>query len=125
MSAMVHIRFVVLGEPAAKANQRRLVMFGKRPALIKSKKALSYVDSFRMQCPKLSSPLEDDVAMWCRIWYASRRPDLDESLIMDAMQGLVIVNDRQIREKHTFWDLDKHNPRADICITRMGLSNPF
>lgn len=122
---MVHIRFVVLGEPASKANSRRLVFFGKKPAFIKSKKALSYAQAFQMQCPKLSPPIEDDVAAWIRIWYASRRPDLDDSVILDAMQGLVIANDRQVRERHVFWDLDKTNPRADIAITALGQGNPF
>lgn len=119
----MHIRFTIYGEAASKANSRRLVFFGKKPALIKSKKALSYTDAFRMQCPKLPSPREDDVALWARIWYASRRPDLDESIIMDAMQGLVIVNDRQIKEKHVYWSLDKANPRADICIATIGESH--
>ncbi len=36
----------VIGEPASKANSRRIVMFGKRPAIIKSQKARDYVKSF-------------------------------------------------------------------------------
>lgn len=122
---MLSIRFTVLGEPASKANSRRLVTFGKRPAFIKSAKALSYTQAFRLQCPKLSSPIEDDVAVWMRIWYASRRPDLDESLILDAMQGIIYLNDRQVRERHTYWGLDRERPRADICITEIGASNPL
>jgi len=115
-------QFVVYGEPASKANSRRLVSFkrkggaGTRPALIKSQKALDYNDAFRLQCPKLSPLIEGDVSVTITIYYATRRPDLDESVILDAMQGLVYLNDRQVKEKHIFWGLDKTNPRAEIIV---------
>jgi Holliday junction resolvase RusA-like endonuclease len=115
-------QFVVYGEPASKANSRRLVSFkrkggaGTRPALIKSQKALDYNDAFRLQCPKLSPLMEGDVSVTITIYYASRRPDLDESVILDAMQGLVYLNDRQVKEKHIFWGLDKERPRAEIIV---------
>ena len=117
------IKFTIKGEPASKANSRRLVTFGKRPAFIKSKKAIGYAEAFRWQCPKLSSLIEDDVAIWMRIWYASRRPDLDESIILDAMQGLIYANDRQVKERHTFWSLDRVNPRATILVCPLGQSH--
>jgi Holliday junction resolvase RusA-like endonuclease len=50
------------------------------------------------------------------IHYASRRPDLDESLILDLLQGVAYVNDRQVKEKHIYWGLDKENPRAEIIV---------
>ena len=121
---MMSIReqFVVYGEPASKANSRRLVSFkrkggaGSRPALIKSQKALDYNEAFQKQCPKLSPLMEGDVSVTITIYYASRRPDLDESVILDALQGLVYLNDRQVKEKHIFWGLDKTNPRAEIIV---------
>jgi Holliday junction resolvase RusA-like endonuclease len=116
------VRFTIKGEPASKANSRRLVTFGNRPAFIKSKKAISYVEAFKMQCPKLSPLIEDDVAVWIRIHYASRRPDLDDSIILDAMQGLIYVNDRSVKERHIYWSLDRINPRADIVVAQIGES---
>lgn len=53
------------------------------------------------------------------IHYASRRPDLDESLILDLMQDMIYVNDRQIKEKHIHWALDKEHPRTVITIVGM------
>jgi len=114
------VRFTIKGEPASKANSRRLVTFGNRPAVIKSEKAISYVEEFKKQCPKLSPLIEDDVAVWIRIHYASRRPDLDDSLILDAMQGLIYVNDRSVKERHIYWSLDRINPRADIVVAQIG-----
>lgn len=122
---MKPVKFTIIGEPAAKANQRRLVMIRGRPAFIKSAKGISYVQAFRMQCPKLNPLMEDDVAVWMRIHYASRRPDMDESLILDAMQGLIYANDRQVKERHTYWALDRARPRTDIVVTTLGADNPL
>lgn len=110
------LSFTILGEAASKSNSRRLVLFGNRPASIKSKKALAYVEAFRRQCPRPTRLLEGDLVMTAKIFYASRRPDLDESLIMDAMQKWIYANDRQIKEKHISWGLDPKRPRAEITI---------
>lgn len=95
-------------------------MFGKRPASIKSNKALGYVDSFKLQGQSLARhhPLfKGDVVVTIYIWYASRRPDLDESLILDCLQGIAYENDRQVKEKHIYWmGVDKTNPRSEIEI---------
>jgi Holliday junction resolvase RusA-like endonuclease len=107
----------IFGEPASKANSRRLVKFGGISRLIKSKKALSYSDMFKQQCKQLDVLLEGDLRISITIYYASRRPDLDESLILDLLQGYVYANDRQIKEKHIYWGgLDKENPRSEITV---------
>ena len=41
---------IIFGEPASKANSRRLVRFGNMSRLIKSQKALNYSDAFKQQC---------------------------------------------------------------------------
>lgn len=114
------IEFTVYGEPASKANSRQLVKFGKRPAIIKSKKARDYVKTFQTQCPKLKELIAEPVSVTITIHYASRRPDLDESVILDAMQGLVYKNDRQVKEKHIHWALDRETPRADIKVEQIS-----
>ena len=113
------IFFVVLGEPASKANSRQLVRLNGRPAFIKSRKARDYVNAFQLQCPKRSVLMQGDLSVSIKIYYASRRPDLDESVILDAMQGLVYENDRQVKEKHVYHGLDKQNPRAEIKVSQV------
>jgi Holliday junction resolvase RusA-like endonuclease len=108
--------FVIYGEPASKANSRRLVSFRGKPRLIKSSKALNYEKIFREQCPSLDEPTEEDVEVTLTIYYASRRPDLDESVILDCMQGFIYRNDRQVKVKHVYWGLDRDNPRAEISV---------
>lgn len=87
--------------------------------VIKSSKALSYVDMFKRQCVVGErQKILVDVTVTIRIWYASRRPDLDESLILDLLQGVAYENDRQVKEKHIYWmGVDKLNPRCEIEVS--------
>ena len=110
------LKFTILGEPASKANSRKAVFWGKRPAFIKSDKALNYSESFAAQCPTLETLLECDVQLVMTIFYASRRPDLDESLILDLMQGKIYRNDRQVKLRTTAWGLSPLNPRMNLEI---------
>ena len=71
----------ILGEPASKANSRRMVRFGNMSRLIKSQKALDYSEMFKQQCRPLATLMTGDLRVIMKIYYASRRPDLDESLI--------------------------------------------
>ena len=107
---------IIFGEPASKANSRRVVRIAGQSRLIKSSKALTYSEHFRKQVRPIDPLITNDVRITMKIYYASRRPDLDESLILDLLQGLIYVNDRQVKEKHIYWGLDKEYPRAEIIV---------
>jgi Holliday junction resolvase RusA-like endonuclease len=109
------VNFTIYGEPASKANSRRWT--GK--FFIKSAKALGYVKAFEEQCPRLDELMEGDLRVTIKIYYASRRPDLDESLILDCMQGYIYQNDRAVKERHVYWGLDKERPRAEITVGKL------
>ena len=64
-----------------------------------------------------------DVRVELMIHYASRRPDLDESVILDAMQGIVYVNDRQVKQRMAYWGLDKDMPRAVIRVVECDIND--
>ena len=112
------VTFMIYGEPASKANSRRLVKRGKRVISIKSAKAMDYCDAFIKQCLVLDTLLDGELVAHIHIWYASQRPDLDPSLILDLMQDRIYQNDRQVREMHLYHWIDKENPRAQITIER-------
>lgn len=127
--------FTILGEPASKANSRKIVTIGGRPASIKSDKARAYVqDALRQIPPAARMRLEGPVSLTVRIFYATERPDLDESVILDVLQDQyagagplrrlvqagVYRNDRQVRERHVFHAIDRKNPRAEIVVERMA-----
>lgn len=120
------ICFTVYGSPQSKANSRRAV-FSKRQGrmmFIKSKKALEYVDMFLSQCPNLKRKPEGlisgNVHVQIDIWYRTSMSDLDESIILDCMQELIYVNDRQVKQKLiTHMGVDRANPRANIIVTEL------
>lgn len=109
------ISFTILGEPASKANSRRWT--GK--FFIKSEKALNYSKMFKQQCPVLDPLMDGDLRVTIKVWYASRRPDLDASLIFDLMQDCIYKNDRAVREQHLYGYIDKANPRAEITVEKI------
>ena len=118
MTIKVH-QFTIEGEPASKANSRKIVTIRGRPVSIKSDKARKYAAGFLHQCKKLDDLFEGDVSVEILIYYATRRPDLDESLILDCMQGNVFINDRQVKQKHIYWGLDRDRPRTVIRVSAL------
>lgn len=124
------IRLILLGEPASLKNSRQLVQFGNRPAIIKSKKARNYERDAQLQIPAAARQmLQGRLRVTIRIFYASERPDLDESVILDVLQAQrkhgeivragVYINDRQVRERHIYHAIDRTNPRAEIEIEEL------
>jgi Holliday junction resolvase RusA-like endonuclease len=130
------VRLVILGEPASKANQRQIVTIANRPAVIKSKKARNYErDALRQIPPWARQRIEGPVRVTMYLYYATERPDLDESVVLDVLQdryskrnalGLralkqagIYRNDRQVREKHVHHRIDRANPRAEITVEAM------
>ena len=113
------IACTILGEPASKANSRRLVSMRGKPRFIKSKKALAYSEAFLLQCPVKKDLFSEDVFVAIKIYYASRRPDLDPSLILDLLQKRIYKNDRQVKIKYIEHGLDRTNPRSIIVIAKL------
>lgn len=148
------IRFTILGECCSMKNQRQLVHFGGKPALIKSAKAREYEKTASLQIPMAARQmLIGPVRATIHIFYASERPDLDEALLLDLLAARyekkkgrmvklaegeyaygpgervliargVYENDRQVREKHIYHAIDRANPRAEIEIEPMELQQP-
>ena len=134
------IKLTIFGEPASKANSRQIVTFGKgdnkRAALIKSQKARNYEhDALRQIPPLCRQRLTGPIKLTAKIYYASERPDLDESVILDVLQDRyhgkgeqrvlvqagVYRNDRQVRERHVYHAIDRANPRAEIIVEPMEM----
>ncbi|MBB5408578.1 Holliday junction resolvase RusA-like endonuclease [Paraburkholderia sp. HC6.4b] len=106
-----------------------------RPMSIKSDKARAYERYALPQIPaNCRVQLTGPVRVTLRIFYASERPDLDESVVLDVLQSRyakvkrhgakvrelvhagVYVNDRQVREKHVYHGIDRTNPRTEVIV---------
>lgn len=129
------IRFTILGEPASKANSRRIATIAGHSSLIKSEKALNFERDALKQIPPVARvQLQGPLRVTLRIFYASYRPDLDESIVLDVLQDRfktvgkgdakkrvlvqkgVYLNDRQVHEKHVYHGIDRANPRTEVLI---------
>jgi Holliday junction resolvase RusA-like endonuclease len=139
------IEFTIIGECASKANSRALVMRSKTdehgrkvkvPMFIKSEKARAFEASVIRQIPpKARLRLEGPVFVRLVMFYASERPDLDESLLLDCLQDRYVKekysgkrvlvhhgcyrNDRQVRGKLVLHRIDRANPRTIVRIRPM------
>jgi Holliday junction resolvase RusA-like endonuclease len=128
---VTRIAFTIIGQAASKANSRELVKFGERLVSIKSKAARTFERDALRQIPAWARQrLEGPVRVTLHVFYASERPDLDESVVLDVLQDRyvgtgqqrqlvqagVYRNDRQVREKHVFWGLDRVNPRVEVVV---------
>lgn len=108
--------FTIIGEAQAKGNSRRLVKRGNRTISIKGEKALSFVDAVKWQAPLLTPLPECDLIVAMEIFYVDLRHDLDGSLVLDALAGRCLKNDRQVKELHQYHALDRKNPRVVVKI---------
>jgi hypothetical protein len=125
------VSFTIYGEMASKANSRRLVINPATAKLIsiKSAKSMNYWHAATVQLPKIV-PFTEPVSVTIHAYYASQRPDLDPSVLLDVMQsrytgsgkarklclGAIYENDRLVREQHFIHHIDAKNPRAEVTV---------
>ena len=105
----------IKGECVSKANSRRLVYVGGKPRFIKSKKGLEFIKTIEEQVAPCKF-LEGDLHATIKIYYSSRRPDLDASLVLDGLEGIWFKNDRAFKRIITEKYLSKENPRVEVSV---------
>lgn len=139
---MTPIRFTIYGQAASKANSRQLVTNPRtgKPSFIKSEEARKFMEDARRQIPSTARVrLQGPVAVRLVMFYRTDRPDLDESVVLDALQDLyrtqrlrdglkrrlliqggVYCNDRQVKAKVVLHAIDKRNPRVEVEVTSIA-----
>ena len=101
---------------ASKANSRKIVTINGKKVPIKSQKALDLERTWALLCPQLPELLDGGLSAHIWLYYKSQRPDLDESIVLDLLQGRIYSNDRQVREKHVYHGIDKADPRSEVLV---------
>lgn len=107
-----NVDVVVFGQVYSKANSR--LWTGRKS--IKSDGARAYEKMFAAQVPMRDTLLDGIVMAAIHIDYPSRRQDLDESLVLDLLQGRFVKNDRQIRFRFVTHGLNKEKPSCRIRL---------
>lgn len=128
------VRFVIEGQAFSKANRRRHVTDrAGRPMSIKSKDAIAFFHACALQCPNLTPPFDVPVGMHLRMFYPDERSDLDESVVLDALQSTFIgsgknkrmvrsgcyLNDRLVRGRIVLHGIDAKRPRVEVSIVTL------
>lgn len=115
-------------QPYSKANSRRpasgVSKSGKKfTRFIKSENGMNFdavAKSSKVVYREMDSydirPYACDVVAFALLCYRSRRSDVDESLLLDSMQGKLYENDRQVRYKVIAGAIDGGRPRAVILV---------
>ena len=113
----------IRGQPRSKANSRRMVKRGRSGKMfpIKNPKAADYAHSAHMQALacRPSRLLRGPLSFRGTLYYPDHRSDLDPSLLVDALQGAVFKNDRQVKHWDIRHGIDKENPRAEIVVEEL------
>lgn len=121
MTAPFLVTATIEGSLPSLKNQRRIVTNRRtgKPMSIKSADAMTYAQAFDLQLPrKARIAYEGPVSLRCRVWYPSRRNDLDIEYLCDLLQQTgVLKNDRQIFHKEAWKAKDKERPRVHFTIT--------
>ena len=145
------VEFTIPGQPWSMKNNMRIVPMGKVHRLIKEPELQEYMKRAHYAIPDdCRLMLEGPLVACFRLFYESNRPDLDEAALLDIMQPIYVKvpgamvkiapgeyqeappirkvvskgvyhNDRQVRERHVFFAVDKVNPRAEIIIETMQM----
>ena len=112
--------FTILGHLVSLKNSRNVALNRRTNQLfpVKNPKIMQFEQDFLHQCPQYRTPYSvGDVGVAVHAFYPSRRQDLDCALIYDLLQKSGIVkNDRQVKVKREYWDLDRKNPRVEITV---------
>ena len=104
-----------------KANSRMIVTSRKGPPMsIKSKVARDWVQHVRivaLAAMNFRPPMQELVSLHVSIYAPDNRADNDTSLLQDALQGVVYVNDRQVVSLHVTKLVEREHPRVEVSVT--------
>lgn len=114
---MKQISFTIPGEP--KAQQRHRDCKGtKRKYDPSAGEKTAFAWQAKAQCNP-DEPLTEDLHMILLCYGAYVRGDIDNYLkfVMDALQGIYFVNDKQLKWVEVMLFKDSKNPRTDVHIS--------
>ncbi len=106
-------RTIVSGEPASKSKNKLTRNFRG--------KSISYQKAFYDQVPELGEGelILGDVGVVFDVYSSVTKLDLDESLILELLEGRAYKKNKQVKVKLIRHHLDKENPRTNIQVFKL------
>lgn len=91
----------------------------RRARVLISENGRRFKDACRLAAlAQCRAPLTDDLSLRGVVYFRDRRRDLDNVLkpLLDALQGVVYANDRQIAHIELRREIDPRAPRVEITL---------
>lgn len=113
--------FLVEVKPISTNMAYRIVRFGKRGAMVITKEGKQYKERIHAEALYVKSEIDfwdqrADVRIRIDFWFGSPLNDIDGplKLTLDALQGALVLNDRQVADVRIVKHLDVERPRVLI-----------
>jgi Holliday junction resolvase RusA-like endonuclease len=117
---MEYPEITIKGAPPSKSNQYKIITTHNHGSLCKSKALKDYENAFYMQVGEYRNlDIKGFFELHIRVFYASIRPDLDNSLkvVLDCLQHTkTIENDNKCVKIVAEKFVDKDNPRISFHL---------
>jgi Holliday junction resolvase RusA-like endonuclease len=118
------MNITLLGEPKSTNNLYRYACRGNFPAMYMTKEGKDLKESYQWQAKSqgISAPFEGDITVQIILYFGTKRKcdwDNFHKLSMDALTGIVWLDDSQIRSARVTKSYDKSNPRIEIEVSRL------
>jgi Holliday junction resolvase RusA-like endonuclease len=118
-NAMI-VRFEVPVKPIGVNETYRVVRFGKRAGLTKTVTAKAYqaaIQNSARRAMRGQRPYARPVEVFLIFAFRTSRSDIDGPVksTLDALNGIVYLDDAQIQRLEVRRSVDKNHPRVEIC----------
>ena len=115
---------ILLGEPKSTQHIYRYACRGNHPAMYMSAEGKTLKESYQWQARSQwkRKPLAKSLQIAVKLYHGTKRvTDWDNfhKLSMDALTGIVWLDDSQIQEADVCKFYDKENPRIEIIINEL------
>ncbi len=112
---------ILLGDPKSTQTLYKMTCRGRFATMYMSKEGKGLKESYSSQAKKQfkKKPYKGSLEVWVTIYFGSKRKcdwDNFHKLSMDALSGVVWVDDEQIIEAHVSKRYDKKEPRIEIDV---------
>jgi len=121
MAKKKQIKIILQGNPKSTSHIYKITCKGKFGTMYMSKEGRAIKESYQEQTRrqfKRKILVEDLKTTTTLFFQTKRKSDHDNfgKLIWDALEGIIYLNDNQIRDGRVILAYDKENPRAEIVI---------